>query len=179
MTQHYSAHPGGQTTVIVQQSQSNALGMAGFVTAIISFLTCGLLAPVALLLSLFGMLFRPRGYALAGVLISGGSLVVLFICWGLFLGAILVGSGAIDQVQEAAARVKIQNEIRDFYTDHSRVPTETEFSDLLSKNNLHGRFEWVNSVGASVTLRTKLSTGIGHEFTFDASKPFLNSTETK
>ena len=65
------------TQVVVQQSPpSNGVGMAGFICSLLSIVTCGLLFPIGLLLSLIGLCFKPRGFALAGVFISlGGCLL--------------------------------------------------------------------------------------------------------
>ena len=71
-------HP--QQTVIVQQPPSNGLGVAGFVTSLVSLLfTCGFLSPISLLLSLIGLTKKPRGFAIAGSLISGLQLLLILI----------------------------------------------------------------------------------------------------
>jgi hypothetical protein len=48
----------------------NGLGIAGFVVSLVSFLTCGLISPIALILSLFALWKRPRGFAVAGTLLG-------------------------------------------------------------------------------------------------------------
>jgi len=63
--------PAPQQTIVVQQAPSNGLGLAGFITSIISVLfTCGLLSPISFLLSIIGLFKRPRGFAIAGSIIS-------------------------------------------------------------------------------------------------------------
>ena len=72
--------PVSQQTVVVQQAPSNGLGLAGFITSLVSLvLSCGFLSPVSLILSLIGLLKRPRGFAIAGSIISGLQLLVLLI----------------------------------------------------------------------------------------------------
>lgn len=58
----------------------NGLGTSGFILSLLGILTCGLLAPLALLVSLAGLLHRPRGLAVAGTVLSlFGSLWLLAI----------------------------------------------------------------------------------------------------
>jgi hypothetical protein len=46
------------------------LGIAGFVVSLVAFLTCGLISPIALMLSLFALFKRPRGFAIAGSMLA-------------------------------------------------------------------------------------------------------------
>ena len=87
----------------------NTLGIVGFVFSLLGVLTCGVLAPVGLLLSLFGLFRRPRGFATAGTIIS-----LLGTLWLGALGAAVVGTvtrlePALERLtgefQEAAATI--------------------------------------------------------------------------
>lgn len=97
-----SAPAQNRPTVVVDQQKKNAIGMAGFLcsvvalVALISFLPVVfsrfvfllpfsysflVLFPLSLLLSLIGVFYRPRGWAIAGLVISvgvGGPLLALF-----------------------------------------------------------------------------------------------------
>lgn len=79
--------------------QSNGLAIAGFVCAIVGIFSVGLLAPIALILSLVA-LSRPggRGFAIAGIVISLLSmcmgLFILLICLPLILAALGLGIAA-------------------------------------------------------------------------------------
>jgi hypothetical protein len=64
---------------------SNRLGIAGFVLSLLGLISCGLLAPVGLVLSLVGVRKEPRGLAIAGAVIS----LVSFVPPVLFGSAIL------------------------------------------------------------------------------------------
>lgn len=60
------------------RSQTNGLGIAGFVVSLVGILTCGLTSPIGLILSLFALKREPRGLAIAGTVIGGlGTLVVV------------------------------------------------------------------------------------------------------
>lgn len=77
----------------------NALGITGFVVSLLGVLfTCGLLAPVGLLLSVAGLFRRPRGLATAGVVIG-----LLGTLW-LAAGGLAVGAGVAGASQAAKSR---------------------------------------------------------------------------
>jgi hypothetical protein len=69
----------------IRRASRNTLGVGGFVVSVIGILTCGLLAPVGLLLSLLGLLKRPRGLAAAGTVMG-----LLGTFWLGLIGSLLV-----------------------------------------------------------------------------------------
>lgn len=78
------------TTVVVNQQPSNTLGIAGFICSLLGILSCGLLAPVGLLLSFFALFKQPRGFAIAGTVVGFlGS--IIFFTFGLAFILALVG----------------------------------------------------------------------------------------
>lgn len=93
-----------------QQSQSNGLGVAGFVISLISFLCLGgLISPVSLIMCGVAMRREPKGLAIAGLILSiVGSLwliiAVVFIGLGTLLAMLGVGVAAAVAVQEQEAR---------------------------------------------------------------------------
>lgn len=52
------------------QSQTNGLGIAGFVVSLVGIFTC-VLCPVGLILSLIALKNQPKGFAIAGTVIGG------------------------------------------------------------------------------------------------------------
>lgn len=76
---------GNQTIVYVNQPQSNGLGVAGFVISLLGFLSCGVISPLGLILSLAGLSKEPRGLAIAGTIIGGIGSLWLFVVVTLFL----------------------------------------------------------------------------------------------
>lgn len=101
----YQPPPGSQ--VYVQQAPSNGLGIAGFVTSLIGVVTCGFLSPVGLLFSLFGLMKRPRGLAIAGTVLGLlGSAWLFFVGFTLVLGFLGL-SKAVNMIAEIeSTRVK-------------------------------------------------------------------------
>jgi hypothetical protein len=67
----------------------NTLGIVGFVFSLLGVVTCGLLGPVGLLLSLLALFKRPRGFATAGAVIG-----LLATLWLGLLGAGMVAGFA-------------------------------------------------------------------------------------
>ena len=81
------AHPDGT----IPGDEINGLGIAGFVVSIVGMIiTCGLLCPIGLLISLFAMFKKPRGFAVAGAVLGAlGTLWLVF--WGFAIVAGIMG----------------------------------------------------------------------------------------
>ena len=69
------------------ESQSNTLGLVGFIVSIVGLLTGGCLAPIGLVLSIIAVFKQPRGFAIAGIVISLIGLLVFLV---LLLPVVLV-----------------------------------------------------------------------------------------
>lgn len=68
------------THVAYHQTPTNGTGVAGFVLSLGGLLTCGILCPIGLVVSLIGLKNEPKGMAIAGSIIGGmGSLVGLVV----------------------------------------------------------------------------------------------------
>lgn len=67
-----SGSPSQVSPSLQPSATSNGLGLAGFITSLVGLaFTVGLLCPIGLILSLIGLTRRPRGFAVAGVVIGG------------------------------------------------------------------------------------------------------------
>ncbi len=74
----------------------NNLGLWGFIVALLGWLTCGLLAPVGLIMSLVALKREPRGFAIAGVVLGALGSCGIIIGLVFFVGAlamVLAGLG--------------------------------------------------------------------------------------
>ncbi len=85
-------------TYMPEPRRSNGLGIAGFVVSLVGIFSCGLLSPVGLVLSFVALYRRPRGFAIAGVIIGAiGSICGVFSLimgfFSLLLGALGIGAG--------------------------------------------------------------------------------------
>jgi hypothetical protein len=66
------------------RTQTNGLGIGGFVVSLVGILTCGVISPIALILSLVALRRQPRGFAIAGSVIGGiGTLMIagIAVAW--------------------------------------------------------------------------------------------------
>ena len=54
-----------------ERSQTNTAGLVGFIIALVSLVGCGgLLSPLSLIFSIVGMNKQPKGFAIAGLVLS-------------------------------------------------------------------------------------------------------------
>jgi hypothetical protein len=120
----------------VQPAPTNGLGIAGFIVSLVGLVaTCGLLCPLGLLLSLLGLLKRPRGFAIAGTIIGlvGTAFIALF--FGLFATAVLTGARtAVVEEQTALtadALAEAEHIIDTYHIDNDKLPDGIEGNKLL------------------------------------------------
>lgn len=79
------ARDGAEVMVGAPRPESNGLGLAGFICSLVGLCSGGVISPIGLILSLVALKDRPRGFAIAGVILgavgSCGILmgIVLFI----------------------------------------------------------------------------------------------------
>ena len=86
--------PAATTHVTVTHPPANNLGLAGFITSILGLVSCGVLSPVGLLLSLIGLTKQPRGFAVAGTVIGLiGTVFLALMGVGIVLGILGIGAG--------------------------------------------------------------------------------------
>lgn len=122
-----------QQTVLVQAPPSNALGLAGFITSLVGFLTCGLLSPIAVLLSFFALFKSPRGFAVAGTVLGllGSSWMALF--GFAFLAALVFP--AVDAARNAADTMRAQQAITDYYDVNKELPDQAIGNEFIADLN--------------------------------------------
>lgn len=77
--------------LIEEPPRSNWLGLTGFIVSIVGLCASGgLLSPVGLVLSVIGLFKRPKGFAIAGTIVS----LLGFCCLPVSIPTILIASGA-------------------------------------------------------------------------------------
>ena len=103
--------------------QSNGLGIAGFVVSLVSFLTCGLLSPIGMLLSFMALFKRPRGFAVAGFVL--GTLGTLLMA---ALLAMVMAFGGVEGVRKMAFNViavlQADQKIKDYEKQNHALPDD-------------------------------------------------------
>lgn len=114
-----------------QKSESNGLGLAGFIVSLVGFVACGgLICPIGLILSLVALGKRPRGFAIAGLVLGIlGSLWIFVLFFFIGLGALLalVGLGLAAAIAVVASQigengVHIYKDIDHYYDANGRAP---------------------------------------------------------
>ena len=121
-----------QPNVVYVKRPSNSMGLAGFIVSLVGWLSCGLLCPIGLVLSVLGMRKEPRGFALAGLILG-----LLGSVWGIvavFFGgfAILIGcagivcGGLAPQVVTKVHIASTAREVAAFQRVHGRIPASME-----------------------------------------------------
>ncbi len=119
-----------QPTVIVQRTESNGLGLAGFICSLIGLISCGGLFPVGLIglvLSFFAMFKRPRGFAIAGFIIGLVAnawiiVVVVFIGFGVLMAGVAAALG-MEQIEAQAEMSIIAQRVEQHQRDNGNLPS--------------------------------------------------------
>ncbi|MBW3599526.1 MAG: hypothetical protein KY475_19915 [Planctomycetes bacterium] len=112
----------------------NRLGKTGLWTSVLGLVTCGLLSPVGLFLSFAALGKKPRGAAMAGLLIG-----LLGSLWIAFLGSLAVGgamsAAALEQARLAKrteiSMVQAEGEVMSYKADVGRLPEGIEGNKLV------------------------------------------------
>lgn len=140
-----SYYPQPTPVYINVEPQENVLGTVGFVAALLSLFTCGLIAPIAFLMCFIAVFFPPRGLAIAGLIISS-VFSLWFWLFGLAMVLTIIGAGTA--VQEASAKAaaevrkeqeaikKLQMQGRPSVTKPTSLPTAPGKATLTSTPKL-------------------------------------------
>ncbi len=132
----------------------NALGLVGFLISLIGVLGgcvgAVVVSPVGLVVSLAGLFRRPRGFAMAGVVL--GLLGTLWLVLALVLmgGVVMVFSAAMGAATEGAVFNVTERCVREFNSERGRPPADVD--ELLKGGFLR---DAPTLYGEPVTLRVE------------------------
>lgn len=122
--------------------KENYLGLVGFIVSVVSLVfTFGFLSPIGLLFSLLGLFSRPRGYAIAGVIMGLlGSLIPLSLAIMFFL-AVAVGAPMMqvvlqevgDSLATGAVVMDAKKRIEEYRAENQRLPEGIEGNKLVAE----------------------------------------------
>lgn len=106
----------------------NTPGLVGFILSLLGLVSCGLLAPIGLIVSLFGLGKEPKGFAIAGVVLGAVGSCGGILSWILFLPVMLGVLAAIGMggVFFAMAGGQIEAQIEMDMIDQAIVAYEEE-----------------------------------------------------
>ena len=124
--------------------ETNGLGIAGFICSLLGLFTVGLLCPIGLLLSLIALGRRPKGFAIAGVILG-----LLGSCLGLLV-LLLFGGAAILAFLGLAAFILTQSEkfeitadmvmttamVQKYEQQNGELPANLDLVDIDKSNRL-------------------------------------------
>lgn len=110
-----------------ESNGSNGLGLAGFIVSLVGFIACGgLICPIGLIMSLVALTKRPKGFAIAGVVIGAlGSLgfVLVFFVFGIAALMALVGLGlAVAAASIGQNGINIYKDIETYHDANGKAP---------------------------------------------------------
>jgi hypothetical protein len=145
----------------------NGWGIAGFVTSIIGLLTCGLLNIISLPVSLVGLCFKPRGFAIAGTVISClGCALLALLGWGIvagILGLKQVVTEAGKGIETVAALGEATAKIEAYRAEHNMLPDGIEGNKLI----IDRKDAWGQSLRYELSGSTYIIRSAGPDQQFD------------
>lgn len=162
--QQHQPQPRPQST----QNESNGLGLAGFIVSLVGLFICvGVLSPIGLIMSLIALGKRPKGFAIAGVVLGAVGCVwffVLFFVIGIAAIAALVGLGLVMAAALVASQIgqnaiNMHNDIEQYYLDNGKAPASLSVLGTFTPAELEDnwgtpiRYE-VSPDGQSIWLRS-------------------------
>lgn len=128
--------PPAQSFAPAHPPNSNVLGLVGFILSLIGLLlTCGLLSPLGLLISLAGLLKPPRGMAITGTILGLiGTGFLATIGFGFIMSVLAIaGFGKMvgDEIVTRDAITKARNKIEEHRAAKNELPDGVEGNKLI------------------------------------------------
>ncbi|PHS11415.1 MAG: hypothetical protein COA78_09840 [Blastopirellula sp.] len=124
--------------------ETNTMGLVGFIFSLVGFISCGLLSPIALLVSLIGLLKAPRGFAIAGSAISLlGTIFLGTIGYGLVMTYLFVSAG-VNATLQVGSIENARQEIRTYIEENDSLPASDVGQALLDKTRTSVRYKLTN-----------------------------------
>ena len=110
-------------------NQTNGLGIAGLVVSILGILSCGIISPLGLLLSLIALLKPPRGLAIAGTVVGFlGTGFLVLVGWGMVMGVTI----GVKTVKTRELALEARDVIEEYYTENAAYPDGIEGNKLIA-----------------------------------------------
>ena len=153
-----SQYPGPVERIYIQQgpSQSNGMGIAGFVVSLVGFISCGLLSPIGCILSLMGLRQEPRGLAIAGLVLGlvGSAWLALFgfACIAGTLGLSVAAKTAGAALSTSVSVTSVCSVVQEYGQAHQgKLPSEKELKAVLQRDGKPTKDAWGNELRYRIT----------------------------
>jgi hypothetical protein len=155
--------------VVINPQPTNGLGLAGFITSLVGLVTCGVLSPIGLLLSLIGLMKPPRGFAVAGAIIGAvGSIWMAIAGFAIVMAALGIGAAAKQVADYVAAHQSARQaylQIEQQRTQTGSVPTSAAANAIAAKFT----DPWGMALRAEVSGEEIIVRSAGRDKKFDTS----------
>ena len=129
--QQYQSPP----TVTGQSQEANVTGIVGFVVSLLGIVTCGLISPVALLINGIGLMMKPRGFAIAGTVLSLiGTAFLATIGYGIVASVLFVKEAAQElghSLETVASLEEGRQEIESYRSENGSYPDAVKGNELV------------------------------------------------
>jgi hypothetical protein len=157
---------------------NNGLGIAGFILAIVGLFTCGMLNVISLPISLIALAWKPRGFAIAGTVVSAGGLAFLALLgWG-FVAAMIGLQSVADEfgktMQTHAAIAEARVAIERYRSEHNLLPDGIEGNKLVIEHE----DAWGTALRYEVTGDTYLIRSAGSDQQFNTGDDITSEGQT-
>ena len=141
------------------------MGTAGFVLSLVGIvLTCGLLCPIGLILSLIALRRQPKGLAIAGTVIGAiGSVFVV-------IGGLAIGTGALADVLTAAKIGMAARSIENAREANGALPSNDEGTALIAEH----KDAWKNALRYEIDGAEYTITSAGKDGVFDTDDDIVH-----
>ncbi len=150
--------PSPEPSPVMSPSETNGLGIAGFVVSLIGILTCGVPSIVGLGFSLIAIRKKPKGFAIAGVILGViGLLELVLVALSVYnavqtlntLQAMTIRDSNESLAQEYASDVAEEWKLTD------QLPSQEEGQKLLEgQTDFYGNELRYETDGSSFSIRT-------------------------
>ncbi len=132
-----------EMTYTEPERQSNGLGIASFVVSLVALVTCLLpLSPIGVILSCIAMFKRPRGFAIAGLILGllGTLIVIVFVVIILAIGLSMAAAFVMVASMLGSNALTVYGSIDDHYENTGTLPASLDDLGLPSATLLdnHG-----------------------------------------
>ena len=166
---------------VMPPSETNGLGIAGFVVSLIGILTCGVPSIIGLGLSLIALRKKPKGFAIAGVILGVVGLLelVLAVFWAYSMvqavGTIQV---VINRSENESIAKEYANDIAEEWKLTKQLPSQEEGQKLIEgETDTFGNELRYDTDGSSFSIRAA-----GEDQSFDTEDdivvgPFTEAQE--
>jgi hypothetical protein len=138
--------------------QQNTMGLTGFIISLISLIVCGFTSIIGLIVSAIGLRREPRGFAVAGAIISLLGIAECAVAIVLMMSMFNAFGEMGEAIQEVAIQMELQesaNDVGDQWRESGSIPTQEEGDKIVAgKTDIFQNPIIYETDGSSFSLRS-------------------------